>query len=41
MSHDNENVTVRIEPEGTVTEAAMAAPIDDPSSEGEVLLQPI
>lgn len=34
-SHDKENVTVRTEPEGTVTEAAMAAPMDDPGSEGK------
>ena len=34
QSHANENVTVRTESDGTVTEAAMAAPIDDPGSEG-------
>ena len=34
QSHANENVTVWTESDETVTEAAMAAPIDDPGSEG-------
>lgn len=33
-SHANENVTVRVLPGGTVTEAATAAPMDDPGSDG-------
>jgi len=34
QSHANENVTIRSASGGTVTVAAMAAPIDDPGSEG-------
>lgn len=40
QSHASENVTVRTEPEGIVTDATMAAPIDDPGSEGEISLWP-
>lgn len=35
QSHANENVTVRTPSGGTVTDAAMAAPIDDPGSESD------
>jgi len=34
QSHAKENVTLRTESDGTVTEAATAAPIEDPGSEG-------
>lgn len=37
-AHAKENVTVRLSLDGTVTVAATAAPIDDPGSEGWVIL---
>lgn len=34
QSHDNENVIVRVDPDGTITEAATAAPIQDDRFDG-------